>query len=149
MTKLTPGQQALLNAAAEANGAIDPGETAKPTIWSLIKRGLLVADDTGRLSITEVARTALAEHSDSNSSDPCHETEPVQPKAATGKIAALVALLRQEGGTTIAAMMTATGWQAHSVRGAISGAVKKKLGLTVISKKTDAGRVYRITEEAA
>ena len=41
-----------------------------------------------------------------------------------------------------------TGWQAHSVRGALSGALKKKLGLIIISAKTEAGRVYRIADEA-
>jgi hypothetical protein len=45
-------------------------------------------------------------------------------------------------------MMQATGWQAHSVRGALSGALKKKLALAVISTKTEAGRVYRIVDEA-
>ena len=44
--------------------------------------------------------------------------------------------------------MAATGWQAHSVRGAISGSIKKALGLEVLSEKTDAGRVYRIVAEA-
>ena len=53
-------------------------------------------------------------------------------------------MLRQKDGATINAMMTATGWQAHSVRGAISGSVGKALGLNVISEKTQAGRVYRI-----
>ena len=61
-----------------------------------------------------------------------------------GKIGLLVSLLRQSDGATIDAMMNATGWQAHSVRGAISGSVKKTLGLNVLSEKTDAGRVYRI-----
>ena len=41
-------------------------------------------------------------------------------------------------------MMSATGWQAHSIRGAISGSVKKALGLNVQSEQTDVGRVYRI-----
>ena len=66
-----------------------------------------------------------------------------------GKIGALVCLLRQESGTTIEAMMSATGWQAHSVRGALSGAIKKGLGLEVISQKTDVGRVYRIASGEA
>ena len=44
--------------------------------------------------------------------------------------------------------MAATGWQPHSVRGAMSGALKKKLGLSILSHKTDAGRTYRISEDA-
>ena len=40
--------------------------------------------------------------------------------------------------------MSATGWQAHSVRGAISGAIKKRLGLKVTSEKSDGVRTYRI-----
>jgi hypothetical protein len=66
-----------------------------------------------------------------------------------GKIAGLVELLRQPGGTTVEAMMEATGWQAHSVRGAMSGAIKKGLGLAVISEKTEAGRIYRLEMETA
>jgi hypothetical protein len=41
-------------------------------------------------------------------------------------------------------MMGATGWQAHSVRGAISGAIKKKLGLAVVSERVGETRTYRI-----
>ena len=66
-----------------------------------------------------------------------------------GKIGLLVALLRQTDGTTIDAMMHATGWQAHSVRGALSGSVKKALGLNLLSEKTGAGRVYRIADGTA
>lgn len=61
-----------------------------------------------------------------------------------GKLGALVALLLAPEGATIAAMQAVTGWQAHSVRGALAGAIKKKLGLKVISEKTDGDRVYRI-----
>jgi hypothetical protein len=61
------------------------------------------------------------------------------------KLALLVDLLQRKGGATIAEMMKATGWQPHSVRGAISGALKKKLGLAVKSEKVEGrGRVYRI-----
>ena len=46
--------------------------------------------------------------------------------------------------------MEATGWQAHSVRGIIAGAVKKKLGLTVTSEAGEGGRIYRVvTPEAS
>ena len=40
--------------------------------------------------------------------------------------------------------MAATGWQRHTVRGTIAGALKKKLGLAILSEKTAAGRTYRI-----
>jgi hypothetical protein len=52
--------------------------------------------------------------------------------------------LQGSEGTTIAAIMKTTGWQPHSVYGFLSGVVRKKLGLTLISKKTDIGRIYRI-----
>ena len=61
------------------------------------------------------------------------------------KQALLVDLLQRKGGATIAEVVKATGWQPHSVRGAISGALKKKLGLAVASDKVEGrGRVYRI-----
>ena len=54
-------------------------------------------------------------------------------------------MLRQPEGATIAQVIAATGWQAHTVRGAISGALKKKRGLVVTSEKSESGeRVYRI-----
>lgn len=62
------------------------------------------------------------------------------------KQATLIAMLRAPDGATIAEIMEATGWQSHTVRGAMSGALKKKLGLQVTSEKVeDRGRVYKIT----
>lgn len=72
-----------------------------------------------------------------------------EPKAPKGKVAVLVALLRQPSGATIGEMMAATGWQAHSVRGAMSGSIKKALGTEVVSEKAEAGRVYRIVAGVA
>jgi Protein of unknown function (DUF3489) len=61
------------------------------------------------------------------------------------KQALLVDLLRRKEGATIAEAVKVTGWQPHSVRGAISGALKKRLGLAVNSDKVEGrGRVYRI-----
>ena len=59
----------------------------------------------------------------------------------------LIDLLSRKTGATIAEAMAATGWQPHSIRGAISGALKKKLGLAIASETVeDRGRVYRIVE---
>lgn len=63
---------------------------------------------------------------------------------ATGKIASLVALMRRPNGATLADLEKATGWQAHSVRGAISGAIKKNLGYEVRSERIDGTRTYLI-----
>lgn len=63
------------------------------------------------------------------------------------KLALLLELLQRKGGATIAEATKAMGWQPHSVRGAISGALKKKLGLAVASDKVESrGRVYRIAK---
>lgn len=68
------------------------------------------------------------------------------PKSAT-KLALLIAALRAKMGATIEDLMEVTGWQAHSVRGAISGALKKKQQLSVVSAPVEGrGRVYRIAE---
>ena len=54
-------------------------------------------------------------------------------------------MLRAPEGATIAEIADATGWQPHTVRGAIAGALKKRLGLDVRSEKVEGrGRVYRI-----
>ncbi len=65
------------------------------------------------------------------------------PLAET-KTAVLVRLLSRKKGATIADLVEATGWQAHSIRGAISGKLKKKMGLTIKSKPGTLGRTYRI-----
>jgi hypothetical protein len=65
-------------------------------------------------------------------------------RGETTKHDRVLGLLQAKGGTTIAAISKVTGWQPHSVRGFFAGVVKKKLGLTLESKKTKSGRIYRI-----
>jgi hypothetical protein len=63
------------------------------------------------------------------------------------KQAKLIELLRRPQGASVSEMQKATGWQAHSVRGVMSGALKKKLGLSISSRKDESGeRRYRITK---
>ncbi len=61
------------------------------------------------------------------------------------KQAAVIQMLQRPDGTTIQQVMESTGWQAHTVRGTFAGALKKKLGLNIVSAKDATGeRVYRI-----
>jgi predicted ArsR family transcriptional regulator len=61
------------------------------------------------------------------------------------KQATIIKLLKRSGGATIDEMAKATGWQKHSVRGVMSGVLKKRLKLSIASDKEDRGRVYRIS----
>jgi hypothetical protein len=83
---------------------------------------------------------------------------PVHVGAASGTLARIragtkneqvIAMLQEQAGTTIAAIMTATGWQQHSVRGFLAGVVRKKLGLNLVSEASESGRVYRIIDDMA
>ena len=61
------------------------------------------------------------------------------------KQAAMIGLLSRERGATIAQLQKATGWRAHTCRGAMSGVIRKKLGLAITSEKDASGnRVYKI-----
>ena len=71
-------------------------------------------------------------------------SKPPTPRAGT-KQAQIIALLQRPQGASIGEIVAATGWQAHSVRGMISGALKKKLGLPITSEKVDGrGTVHRL-----
>ena len=85
-------------------------------------------------------------------------TQPSQPTKATSssnqggrlsKQARVVEMLHSPTGTTVAAVMKATGWQQHSVRGFFAGVVQKKLRLKLNSKKIDGNRIYRIVSASS
>jgi hypothetical protein len=70
-------------------------------------------------------------------------------KPKPGKIDKIVAMMRRPKGTSINDLAKATAWQAHSVRGAISGMLRKKQGFNVVSEKSGEIRFYRIVDKAA
>ena len=73
-----------------------------------------------------------------------------QPTARhESKKAHIIAMLRTPGGATIEAMARAAKWQPHSIRGFLTGVVRKKLGLTLVSADGKNERVYQITDRAA
>jgi len=144
-------QQTLLERAARSDdGTIKVDRVAKPTIAALVRKGwMLVAPQTlgaDRLLITEAGRKAAGVVPPPRVPSDVSESPPPAAKSMS-KLDVLAALLRQPRGATIEALMAATGWQAHSVRGAIAGALKKR-GLMIKSEKTEQGRVYRIEANA-
>ncbi|MGE0830247.1 MAG: DUF3489 domain-containing protein [Hyphomonadaceae bacterium] len=70
------------------------------------------------------------------------------PPANTPKLDLIVAALRAPKGASVPDLMALTGWQAHSVRGALAGALKKGRGLVIVSEKIDGARFYRIGGKA-
>ena len=72
------------------------------------------------------------------------------PIARSGsKQSVVIEMLRGTKGASVVSIMTATGWQPHSVRGFFAGVVRKKLKLNLISVPSEDGRIYRIAEEWA
>lgn len=74
---------------------------------------------------------------------------PEQISEGTSKQSQVIALLRGEAGASMADMMVLTGWQPHTVRGMLSGSLRKRLGLDVQCQRVDGAHVYRIVEAAA
>lgn len=162
MTKLSDTQTIVLSAAAQrANMLALPlpknlkGGAAQKVVASLLKQNLLEEIDadtrigehiwreTGdghgfTLAITEHGLAAIGIEREA-------PTGPARKTRDGSKQAQLIAMLRRPEGGTIAEIGETLEWQAHTVRGAIAGALKKKLGLDVTSEKIDGrGRVYRL-----
>ncbi|PRY19759.1 uncharacterized protein DUF3489 [Aliiruegeria haliotis] len=124
---------------------VDANITRGETLWRETGDGhglTLIATEAG-LAAVELSPAEIRTRLDRRNPEPL-ETGPSVPRAGT-KQAGLIEMLSAPGGATIAEISEATGWQAHSVRGAISGTLRKKLGLTVeATAEPERGRVYRI-----
>ncbi len=106
----------------------------------------LIATDAGLLAVgiePVVVQTIVAVRERAKAEP---EPEARRPNARSGtKQALLIEMLQRAGGATMEEIVAATGWQSHTVRGAMSGALGKKLGLAVLSSKDpERGRVYRL-----
>lgn len=166
--KLTDTQTAILKAAAgRADGNIEPlpsnlrGGARAKVIDVLLAKGL-VADTDGHHLLTDAGYAAVGKRSSVpkgvqkidaldalTKREVTHALQQLEATPRTirpgTKLAALVVALRHPQGATSLQLMLATGWQPHTVRGAISGMLRKKLGLNVVLAHNDSGeRVYRV-----
>ena len=92
------------------------------------------------------AKTAQSLDSSSKNLKPVASTD---AGARSTKRDQVLELLHTGDGATIQEIAAATEWQTHSVRGFLTGVVRKKLGLNLISTKTDRGRIYRINDKSS
>ena len=148
--KLTDTQLTVLLLAAERpDGNIEPmpaqlkGGARKKVIDGLLGRGLIKSRRKS-LVLTEAGYGAVG-----RSPAQATSTDQAQEKQArtrdNSKQAQVIAMLKRPEGATIAQICSATGWQAHTVRGTFAGAFKKKLGLDITStKEAGAERIYKI-----
>jgi uncharacterized membrane protein YebE (DUF533 family) len=113
------------------------------------KAGTLVITAAGLAAIGAPERPAASKRAATKASkkaQPVDNDKPAKAPRANTKQARLIEMLKRPDGVTIDEVVKALDWQAHTVRGAISGALKKKLGLTIESEKEGDRRVYRIVD---
>ena len=143
--KLTPTQHAILShALAQTQGKVlwfpetlKGGAKAK-AIESLVSHGL-ISQKKRETVVTKAGYEAIGHK------PPVVEQRTVRTRE-TSKQANVIAMLKRTEGATIDQICEATGWQPHTVRGAMAGALKKKLGLDIQSSKESGGdRIYKIS----
>ena len=157
LLKLSPAQRLLLRTAARRpDERVIPPDTLRggarvKVLTSLLQRGWIEPADDGHV-MTDPGYAAIGQQRPVPPDDvqPMDATDDFQllegiPVRPGTKLAALVMALRRPQGATSLQLMLATGWQPHTVRGAISGMLRKKLGLNVVLAHNDSGeRVYRV-----
>ena len=155
MTKLTDTEQVILTATSRNNGTVPTRQRSKSkadpraygaAVASLLKKGILEFSGPAREGDFTKDGQKLALANTETLEPPKKANVRSERKTRDGtKQAMIIELLKRPGGATLAEIVEATGWQAHTVRGAMAGALKKKLGLTVTSEKDEVrGRVYRV-----
>jgi len=159
--RLKGGAAQKVVAALIARGLVEEVEAGRDDpVWRETSDGhgvTLVAteaalEDLGIAAYTPTAGATAATSEAGPQDSGAPREPPTRPTAARkGKLregtkqAQLIAMLERKEGATIAQIVAATGWQPHTVRGALAGALKKRLGLTIVSGKVEGrGRVYRI-----
>jgi len=157
LLKLSSAQSLLLRTAARrTDGRVMPPDTLRggaraKVLTALLDRGWIEFSDGGHL-LTDAGYAAIGQQRPVLQDDvqPMDATDDLQflegiPVRPGTKLAALVMELRRPQGATSLQLMLTTGWQPHTVRGAISGMLRKKLGLNVVLAHNDTGeRVYRV-----
>ena len=157
LPKLSPAQNLLLRTAARrADGRVIPPDTLRggaraKVLTALLQRGWIEPADDGHV-LTFAGYAAIGQQrpvppDDVQPMDAIDDLQllegiPVRPGT---KLAELVMALRRPQGATSLQLILTTGWQPHTVRGAISGMLRKKLGLKVVLAHNDFGeQVYRV-----
>jgi hypothetical protein len=144
--------------AAEARFWIQPHRVIRPSRVEVVRRmasrkpyeGPMTRTKSKPKTATRSRRVKTAKRKSLKRPEPVSTVSGALAKARAGtKNAQVVAMLQDRAGTTIAAIMAATGWQQHSVRGFLAGVVRKKLGLNLVSEPSESGRVYRIDDMAS
>ncbi len=132
-------RQGNLRRGASVNSSI----AANETIADILRRA---AETIAQQPEQQEGHAAQEQEADTEVKQTADNSPSQQPRQrGNSKQQVLVDLLTRAEGATIAQIITATDWQAHSVRGVISGVLKKKLGLHITSTKSSGGeRVYRI-----
>ena len=157
LPKLSPAQCLLLRTAARrVDGRVIPPDTLRggaraKVLTALLQRGWIEPADHGHV-LTEAGYATIGQQRpappnavqpmDANDDLQLLEGIPVRPGT---KLAELVMALRRPQGATSLQLILTTGWQPHTVRGAISRMLRKKLGLNVVLAHNDFGeQVYRV-----